>query len=343
MSDFKCNFCSHTFTKRNTLSKHMNVCVLTAGEDKQLFANNPAHEFSTKKILFKDIKFRKTSKVVKNIQFNSNSNLDSTLASPLHVSNTNKLASGFDNISSSDEEFDQKHEEFPNEAYADLMVLVTKYKLSNAAGNAIISFFNKYLKHSTLLLPKNIRQGKEFMNNIKSNLSYKKTKILDLDDTEYFLYYMPLISCIENILKIPDIAQNLEFEYKELYKLQRMVKRLFIKSKIMECDTTNCDTLGKSQLHPIYMSLGNIPIWQRNKQDTKQLLGYFPIIKISTKNKPIVRQTFHRCLEVILNPIQKFSYFGTNLLINNKLIWTFPKVSIIIADWPEAATRGLIR
>ncbi|KAF0445393.1 hypothetical protein F8M41_003216 [Gigaspora margarita] len=93
-------------------------------EDKQLFANNPAQvhkflnpsklnqnenfdikeyksnsEFSTKKISFKDIKFRKTSKVVKDIQFNSNSNLDSTLASPLHVSNTDELASGFDNMS----------------------------------------------------------------------------------------------------------------------------------------------------------------------------------------------------------------------------------------------------
>ncbi|KAF0538636.1 zn-finger domain-containing protein [Gigaspora margarita] len=108
------------------------------------------------------------------------------------------------------------------------MVLVTKYKLSNSARNAIISFFNKHSKHSTSPLPKNIRQEKEFMNNIKSNLSYKKTKVLDLDNTE-------------------------------------MVKRLFIKSKIMECgektaqnslpigskllsiilysDATNCDTL----------------------------------------------------------------------------------------------------
>ncbi|KAF0430078.1 hypothetical protein F8M41_005575 [Gigaspora margarita] len=102
----------------------MNVCVLTASEDEQLFANNSAQvrkfsnpsklnqnenfdineyksdsEFSAKKISFKDIKFRKTLKVVKDIQFNSNSNLDSTLASPLHVSNTDELASGFDNMS----------------------------------------------------------------------------------------------------------------------------------------------------------------------------------------------------------------------------------------------------
>ncbi|RIB11447.1 hypothetical protein C2G38_2203361, partial [Gigaspora rosea] len=120
--------------------------------------------------------------------------------------------------SSSDEEIVQKHDEFSNEAYADLMVLVTKYKLSNAAGNAIISFFNKHSKHSKSPLPKNIKQGKEFMNNIKSNLSYKKTKVLELDNTEYFLYHMDLISCIESKLENPNIAQHLEFEYKELYK-----------------------------------------------------------------------------------------------------------------------------
>ncbi|KAF0535905.1 hypothetical protein F8M41_009412 [Gigaspora margarita] len=101
MSDFKYNFCSHTFTKRNLLSKHMKGCVLTSNEDEQLFANIPAqvcNEFSAKKILFKDIKFCKSLKIVKDIQFNSNSNLDSTLASPLHVSNTDELASGFDNM-----------------------------------------------------------------------------------------------------------------------------------------------------------------------------------------------------------------------------------------------------
>jgi hypothetical protein len=70
----------------------MNVCALTSGEDEQLFANNPAQvrnyskpikqnqnenfdineyksdsESSAKKISFKDIKFRKSSKVVNSI------------------------------------------------------------------------------------------------------------------------------------------------------------------------------------------------------------------------------------------------------------------------------------
>ncbi|KAF0533314.1 hypothetical protein F8M41_010679 [Gigaspora margarita] len=101
----------------------MKGCVLTSNEDKQLFVNNPTQvckyskpikqnqnanfdineyksnsKFSAKKISFKDIKFCKSSKVLKDIQFNSNSNLDSTLASPLHISNTDELASGFDNM-----------------------------------------------------------------------------------------------------------------------------------------------------------------------------------------------------------------------------------------------------
>ena len=88
------------------------------------------------------------------------------------------------NNSSNDE--NQEYDEFPNKAYADLMNLVTKYKLNNAAGNAIILFFNKHSNHSKFLLPKNIKQGKLFMNNMKSNLSYMKTKVLDFDNTEYF-------------------------------------------------------------------------------------------------------------------------------------------------------------
>jgi hypothetical protein len=102
------------------------------------------------------------------------------------------------------------------------MVLVTKYKLSNAAGNAIISFFNKHSNLEASPLPKNIKQGKDFMNNIKSNLSYKKTKVLDLNNTEYFLYHMNLMSCIKNLLEIPDIALNLEYDYKELYKTTKV-------------------------------------------------------------------------------------------------------------------------
>src|SRR3954468_18108366 len=38
-------------------------------------------------------------------------------------------------------------------------------------------------------------------------------------------------------------------------------------SIILYSDAPNVDTLGKSQLHPIYISIGNINNWRRNKPD----------------------------------------------------------------------------
>ena len=69
--------------------------------------------------------------------------LETTLHDYLEMSNNLLNNTGFSEVfpnSSSDEEVNQKYDEFPNEAYADLMILVTKYKLSNAARNAIILF-----------------------------------------------------------------------------------------------------------------------------------------------------------------------------------------------------------
>ena len=122
----------------------------------------------------------------------------------------------------SDDDFSQKNDEFPNEAYADLMLLVTKYKLSNAAENAIILFFNKHFNYSTSPLPTNIKQEKLYINNIKSNLSYKKTEVLNYNNTKYFLYHMSLISCIKKILEVPNILENFILEYKKLYKTTKV-------------------------------------------------------------------------------------------------------------------------
>lgn len=115
-------------------------------------------------------------------------------------------------------------------------------------------------------------------------------------------------------------------------------------SIILYSDATTCDTLGKSSLHPIYISLGNIPTWRRNKSDAKQLLGYLPIIKSSnimekrSQNfKNIKNEVFHKSLEIILKPLITLKN-GVDLSIDNKIYWFIPKISVIISDWPEAST-----
>ena len=187
-------------------------------------------EFNSNNIASNSFEFDPTSNIL--------DRLETTLHDYSEMSNNLLNNTGFSEVfpnSSSDEEVNQKYDKFPNKAYADLMILVTKYKLSNAAGNAIISFFNKYANYSISPLPKNIKHGKFFMNNMKSNLSYMKTKVLDHDNTEYFLYHMPLISCIKNILEIPDISQNFVLEYEELHKITEVYITFNIIYKYLFC------------------------------------------------------------------------------------------------------------
>ena len=126
----------------------------------------------------------------------------------------------FDKFKNDLEIEDLKKPEFPNEAYKDLMLLVTDHKLNNKAGNAVIRFFNK---HSTLLkspLLKNIKNGREFMNKMNyPNLTFNKICITYYNGKEYFLHYQNLIHCIKNILEVPGITEDFALSY-ENYEVQ---------------------------------------------------------------------------------------------------------------------------
>ena len=74
------------------------------------------------------------------------------------------------------------------------------------------------------------------------------------------------------------------------------------------------------------------------------MLDYLPILKPydnsqkkSNDFKVAVRETFHKCLKVLLEPIQVLSN-GLDLNLNGETFWFFPRISVVISDWPEAAT-----
>jgi len=107
--------------------------------------------------------------------------------------------------------------DFPNDAYADLMALVTKHNLSNATGNAIIKFFNKHANLSISPLPKSIEQGRKYMDEMNlPTLTFTKTCVINYNNNEYYLHHRSLINCIKNILSIPDISQNFALTFKRL-------------------------------------------------------------------------------------------------------------------------------
>ncbi|RHZ76078.1 hypothetical protein Glove_206g5 [Diversispora epigaea] len=291
--------------------------------------------------------------------------LQSNEESVLHSSNIPEEYENFDEIlpaslQSNEESEVENIKEFPNEAYTDLMVLVIENNLNNKAGNAIIKFFNKHSDLSQLSpFPKNIETGRKFMDKMNiSQLSYSKYCVLIHNSQDYFVHYRPIKNCIKNLLSNPDILKNLMFRYEnskeKLYEEQnsgnwwKRAERSIsnyanILSIILYSDATTTDTLGKSSLYSIYVSLGNIPTWRRNKEDAKQLLGYFPIL--STKNekekkssefKKLACETFHNSIKFLLDPL--FQGDSVDFNIDGKDIWFFPRISTIICDWPEACT-----
>jgi hypothetical protein len=166
------------------------------------FNSNQSFE-STESNLVSEISMRSYEEVINMEESDNSQESNNILVESDYVEESDNV-DNVDNIKKSD-----NANEFPNEAYADLMTLVTDYKLSNKAGNAIIKFFNKHSNVPQSPLPINIEKGRKFMNNMKfPNLTFKKICIASHNHKEYFLHYQDLIHCIKNILAIPDITQD---------------------------------------------------------------------------------------------------------------------------------------
>ncbi len=87
------------------------------------------------------------------------------------------------------------------------MLLITKYKLSNVTGNAIIKFFNKYVNLDSSFLSKSIEGGCNFIDNMNlPNLTFDKTYVITYNNNNYYLHHRSLIKCIKSILSIPSLS-----------------------------------------------------------------------------------------------------------------------------------------
>ena len=232
---FKCPFCSRTFSQRTPYSQHVQVCIKKA-EIKEAIDDNIS--------VLEDEPFQEAE------QDTSFSNMESTHSNILSEISVMSYEEGI-NLAEEFEEPEEPEElkepeepeileefnvsesdEFSNDAYKDLMVLVTKYKISNKAGNAIIKFFNKHSALSKSPLPKTIEKGRTFMNHMKfPNLSFNKICMVRHYSKEYFLHYQDLIQCVKNLLSIPDIAQHFVLSF-ENYE---QGGKLYIKNNIMGC------------------------------------------------------------------------------------------------------------
>ena len=83
---------------------------------------------------------------------------------------------------------------------------------------------------------------------------------------------------------------------------------------------TTCDHLGKSSEHPIYLTLGNIVSWRRNKPDAKVLLGYLSQLKAKTNSqkrsksyKLAKRVLYQHALDTLIRPLLDYKENGFDL------------------------------
>jgi hypothetical protein len=197
-------------------------CESFHGEAQETSFNSNQSFESTESNLVSEISMRSYEEVI-NMEESDNSQESNNILEYDNIKESDNVVES-DNVEESDNvdnvdnvdniEKSDNANEFPNEAYADLMTLVTNYKLNNKAGNAIIKFFNKHSNVPQSPLPINIEKGRKFMNNMKfPNLTFKKICIASHNHKEYFLHYQDLIHCIKNILAIPDITQEFALSF----------------------------------------------------------------------------------------------------------------------------------
>ena len=254
--------------------------------------------------------------------------------------------------------------EWPNEAYRKFMEIVNKYQLSNSAGDSIINFFNKYSSLDISPLPLSTRMGKEFLDNSTiPHMMFKGIPITTFQNVEFMFYYRSLIKTIKSLLMIDSINRSLVLQYVDKKEVINGIEhRVFeeqyncnwwrreesallpsyrLLSIILYSDATTLDHMGKSSSHPIFLSLGNIPNHQRNKPESKALIGYLPILKAKdtkTKNsesfRKVQREVFQKCMAILLRPIVDKPEL--NFVVRDEIVTFIPRISTILADLAEA-------
>jgi len=211
--NFKCSNCDRTFSRGSSYSRHVKTCLKVA---ESIFDEESSDDIRSEE----DKKSTESENEEQNMSFDS---IDSTQSrmSTMSLEEEHEPTNAEFSMDFFEGESEIVNTEFPNDAYRDLMLLVTNNKLSNRTGNEIIQFFNKHSNLAKSPLPSNIEKGREFMDNMKFSLNFDKILITNHDNKDYFLYYQNLINCVKNIISVPDITKDFALSF-ENYKVKML-------------------------------------------------------------------------------------------------------------------------
>ncbi|CAG8847949.1 27912_t:CDS:2, partial [Gigaspora margarita] len=165
---------------------------------------------------------------------------------------------------------------WPNNTYQDFMELIVEGNIFNNIGDKIIKFFNKHSNLEVSPLPKSTKNGKDYLNQIKSpSINFKEKVVAIYSGNNITLHYHPIFRAIQALLQRPENI-NGERIFGELYEgdwwleTEKTLAPLnHLLSTILYSDATIFDCLGKTSGHPVFLIFGNLPNWVRNSQNSK--------------------------------------------------------------------------
>src|SRR6266480_2506879 len=161
---YQCPFCPRTFSTRSAYSQHLGHCVpdqssSEESNDQNIEMNESYQSFSNysgQSMLISEDSNQSISADDDNqsmlISDSGNRSISEGGDQSMSISEMSiNEGSVFEDILEDilEESESEVNADFPNEAYGNLMALVTKHKLNNKTGNAIIRFFNKHANHIT--------------------------------------------------------------------------------------------------------------------------------------------------------------------------------------------------
>ncbi|CAG8763351.1 20053_t:CDS:1, partial [Rhizophagus irregularis] len=102
---------------------------------------------------------------------------------------------------------------WPSQTYKEFMTAITQYRISDAAGDAMLQIIKK---NCTELLPASTRKGRLYMDtmNIKG-LHLKTQDLVEFEGITYKLHYRPIIDAIKSLTSNQELCKEFFLDYKE--------------------------------------------------------------------------------------------------------------------------------
>ena len=117
---------------------------------------------------------------------------------------------------------------------------------------------------------------------------------------------------------------------------------------ILFSDATQVTKFGSVSVCPLVMTIGLYKLEYRQKREFKVLLGYFPMVSLSTISSTsaakLHREIHHRCWKVIMSKFEESVIALENILLPNGLgeFSFYPAIAFLCGDHPEQMKHSLV-